>query len=117
MKSAGMTPPPPLTGQDAELTAIQRLLSGDQTMTVYKAIGPEAEAAASMAVALIQGEDYADATDSVNNGTADVPSQLLDPVVVTADNVQDTVVKDGFYTAKEICTSQYEADCKKYGVE
>lgn len=117
MKSAGMTPPPPLTGQDAELSAIQRLLSGDQTMTVYKAIGPEAEAAAGMAVALIQGEDYPDASDSVNNGTADVPSQLLEPVVVTADNVNDMVVKDGFYTTKEICTSQYAADCKKYGVE
>jgi len=117
MKSAGMTPPPPLTGQDAELSAIQRLLSGDQTMTVYKAIGPEAEAAAGMAVALIQGEDYPDASDSVNNGTADVPSQLLEPVVVTADNVNDTVVKDGFYTTKEICTPQYAADCKKYGIE
>jgi D-xylose transport system substrate-binding protein len=117
MKSAGMTPPPPLTGQDAELDAIQRLLTGDQTMTVYKAIGPEAEAAAGMAVALIQGDDYTDATDSVNNGTADVPSQLLDPVVVTVDNIADTVVKDGFYKVSQICTPQYAAACKKAGLE
>ena len=117
MKSAGMDPPPPLTGQDAELSAIQRLVTGDQTMTIYKAIGPEAEAAAGMAVALIRGEDYSDASDSVNNGTADVPSQLLEPVVVNVDNIMDTVVKDGFYKVSEICTPQYAAACKKAGLE
>lgn len=117
MKSAGMIPPPPLTGQDAELSAIQRLVTGDQTMTVYKAIGPEAEAAAGMAVALIQGNDYPDASDSVNNGSTDVPSQLLEPVVVTVDNIKDTVVKDGFYTVDDICTAQYADACKKAGLE
>ena len=118
MKSAGMTPPPPLTGQDAELSAIQRIVTGDQTMTVYKAIGPEAEAAAGMAVALIQGNDYAGRVRfTVNNGSTDVPSQLLEPVVVTVDNIKDTVVKDGFYTVDEICTAQYADACKKAGLE
>ena len=70
-----------------------------------------------MAVALIKGEDYPDATDSLDNGTTSVPSQLLDPVVVTADNVEDTVIKDGFYTAKDICTGTYAADCQKAGIQ
>ena len=115
-KSAGLKQIP-LTGQDAQVDGIQRVLSGDQSMTVYKAIGPETQAAAAMAVALIKGDDYPDATDSINNGTKDVPSQLLEPVVVTADNVEATVIKDGFYTAKDICTGQYAADCKKAGIQ
>src|SRR6202035_157784 len=43
MTAAGVTPLPPITGQDAELAAIQRIVKGTQTMTVYKAIVPEAE--------------------------------------------------------------------------
>ena len=116
MKSAGFDPIPPLTGQDAQIDGIQRVLSGDQSMTIYKAIKPEAEAAAAMAVSLIKGEDYPDASDSIDNGSKDVPSQLLDPVVVTADNVNDTVIADGFYTAADICTGSYAAACKKAGI-
>jgi D-xylose transport system substrate-binding protein len=117
IQQAGFSKFPPLTGQDAELAAIQRIIAGDQTMTVYKAIKPEAEAAASMAYALVQGKDYPDASASVNNGSADVKSQLLTPVEVTADNVKDTVVADGFYKVSDICTKQYAADCKKAGLQ
>jgi D-xylose transport system substrate-binding protein len=117
IQQAGITSHPPLTGQDAELAAIQRIVAGGQTMTVYKAIKPEAEAAAAMAVALLQGQKYAQADKSVNNGTADVPSQLLTPVEVTADNVKDTVVADGFYKVGDICTKQYAAACKKAGLQ
>jgi D-xylose transport system substrate-binding protein len=117
IKNAGFNPFPPLTGQDAQLDGIQRIVSGEQTMTVYKAYKPEADAAAGMAVALLQGTKYAQATDSVNNGTADVPSQLLTPVAVTVDNIQDTVVKDGLYKVSQICTKQFAADCKKAGLQ
>ena len=58
MKSAGIEPASkPTTGQDAELEAIQRILVGEQFMTVYKAIKPEANAAAEIAVALAEGEE------------------------------------------------------------
>ena len=61
MKAAGIDP---LTGRSPARTpsspAIQRILAGEQYMTVYKAIKPEAEAAAEMAVALAQGEDAAE---------------------------------------------------------
>ena len=117
IKNAGFKPFPPLTGQDAQLDGIQRILVGEQSMTVYKAIKPEAEAAAGMAVAALQGQKYAQATDSVNNGTADIPSQLLTPVAVTADNIKDTVVKDGFYKVSDICTAKYAAACKKAGLQ
>src|SRR5918998_4025418 len=58
MKGNGIDPSTrPVTGQDAELAAIQRILIGEQFMTVYKAIKPEAEAAAELAVALANGEE------------------------------------------------------------
>lgn len=120
LKSAGIDPKTrPVTGQDAELAAIQRILTGEQYMTVYKAIKPEAEAAAELAVALAKGEDPPGGlvNDTVNNGQKDVPSVLLTPVAVTKDNVQDTVVKDGFWTADQICTSRYEKACADAGVQ
>src|SRR5579859_2955200 len=76
MKAAGLTLLPPVTGQDAELVAIQRILAGEQYMTVYKAIKPEAEAAADLAFALLGGQqpDASKLNGKVNNGKLDVPS-------------------------------------------
>lgn len=112
MKGAGFTSIPFTTGQDAELAAIQRVLGGEQGMTVYKAIKPEAETAAAMAIAAATGKQYTGGTLVMkNNGTKDVPSVLLVPVAVTKDTVKDTVIKDGFYTAAQICTAEYAKAC------
>lgn len=114
MKAAGVTPLPPVTGQDAELAGIQRVLSGEQYMTVYKAIKPEAETAAELAVALVRGQqpEAGKVPAKVNNGKKDVPSILLTPVVVTKDNVKSTVVADGFWTPAQICTGAYQQACQ-----
>jgi D-xylose transport system substrate-binding protein len=120
MKSAGIDPSTrPTTGQDAELAAIQRILIGEQYMTVYKAIKPEAEAAAQLAVALVRGEDPPSGlvNGEVDNGMEQVPSVLLTPVAVTKDNIADTVVKDGFWTADQICTGKYAQACTEAGIE
>ena len=117
MKAAGITPIPPVTGQDAELAAIQRIVQGDQYMTVYKAIKPEAEKAAEIAVALAQGKEVTGADAKVDNGKKQVPSVLLTPVAVTKDNIKTTVVADNFYTAAQICTADYAAACKAAGLQ
>jgi D-xylose transport system substrate-binding protein len=120
MKSAGIDPSTrPTTGQDAELAAIQRILADEQYMTVYKAIKPEAEAAAELAVALVNGEDPPSGlvNDKVDNGMEQVPSVLLKPVAVTKDNIQDTIVKDGFWKPSEICTGKYAQACQQAGIE
>jgi len=120
MKSAGITPESkPTTGQDAELEAIQRILAGTQFMTVYKAIEPEANTAAEMAVALVEGEEVPSGlvNGEVNNEMEDVPSVLLEPVAVTKDNIDETIVADEFWTASEICTSAYEKACEEAGIE
>jgi D-xylose transport system substrate-binding protein len=116
MKRAGFPTIPPITGQDAELAAVQRILTGEQYMTIYLDIRAEAEKAAELAVALGKGEKTA-APTTVNNGTAAIPSFLLDPIAVTADKVKDTIVKDGFYKASDICTGDVAAACAKAGIQ
>jgi D-xylose transport system substrate-binding protein len=118
MKGNGIDPKTrPTTGQDAELAAIQRILIDEQYMTVYKAIKAEAEAAAELAVALAKGEDPPAADDKIDNGMKQVPSILLTPVAVTKDNINDTIIKDKFWSADEICTGKYAAGCKAAGIQ
>ena len=119
MKAAGVKPLPPVTGQDAELAAIQRIVSGEQYMTVYKAIKPEAEGAAELAFDLATGASVPSSTvnGSVNNGAADIKSVLLKPVAVTKSNVKDTVVQDGFWSVSDICTAQFADSCKAAGLQ
>jgi D-xylose transport system substrate-binding protein len=120
MKGAGIDPKKvPVTGQDAELAGIQRILVGDQFMTVYKSYKQEADASAQIAVALVKGEDVPSGliNEQVDNGEKEVPSAILTPIAVTTDNIEDTVVKDGLYTISEICTPQYKAACQKAGLE
>jgi D-xylose transport system substrate-binding protein len=102
----------PVTGQDATAGGIQNILAGRQSMTVYKAIKAQAEAAAALAIAILTGEDTSMmATGAVNNGTNDVPSVLLVPVSVTSANIAETVIADGFRTWEEICVGEFEAFC------
>ncbi|HYI98263.1 MAG TPA: sugar ABC transporter substrate-binding protein [Thermoleophilaceae bacterium] len=120
MKSNGVDPKTiPVTGQDAELAAIQRILIDEQYMTVYKAIKPEAEQAAQLAIAVARGEDPPSGMveDEVDNGQKQVPSVLLTPVAVTKDNIRDTIIKDKFWTANQICTSRYQSACQEAGIQ
>jgi D-xylose transport system substrate-binding protein len=109
----------PLTGQDAELAGIQRIVAGTQSSTVYKAFKPEAEAAATLAVDLAQDKSISSlATTTQTSGSGNkVPSQLLTPVSVTKANIKDTVIKDGLYTVAQICTADYAAACKAAGLQ
>ncbi|GAB3676460.1 sugar ABC transporter substrate-binding protein [Actinocorallia lasiicapitis] len=111
MSNAGVAKGTPLTGQDAELAGIQRILLGTQTMTIYKPIKPEAQAAAQMAVDLGSGK-----AATGNQTVSNVPAQVIAPQVVTKSNIKDTVVKDGFWTVQEICTAQVAAACKAAGI-
>src|SRR5437763_11627213 len=90
MTSAGIQPAAkPTTGQDAELTAVQRILSGQQYMTVYKAVVQEAPDAATVAVALSKGQKppTPPINGTTNNGKKNVPSTILTPVAVTKTNI------------------------------
>jgi D-xylose transport system substrate-binding protein len=111
LKGGGVNPLPPVTGQDAELAAIQRILTGDQAMTIYKPIKPEAEAAAKAALALANKQTPEKTTDFKG-----IASTILDPIAVTKDNVKDTVVKDGIYKTSDICAGEVAQACTAAGI-
>jgi D-xylose transport system substrate-binding protein len=90
-----------VSGQDADLAAIIRILDGTQTMTVYKPIGLQARSAAEAAVSLATGTPIKNAV-SIPNGTKTVQAIFLSPIVVTKDNVKQTVIKDGFQNLETI---------------
>lgn len=101
LASQGMAGQVPVSGQDAELAAIQRIVEGTQTMTVYKPIRALAEKAAELAVQLAKNETIA--TDAgINNGKIDVPSVLLDPIAVDKNNIDDTIIADGFHSREDV---------------
>jgi D-xylose transport system substrate-binding protein len=111
----------PLSGQDATAAGIQNILLGKQTMTVYKPIEAEAKVAAAVALALRAGEDISSVQSEFDfsligiesesgepaesaEGEGVVPYFALVPIGVTADNIGETVIEDGFRTVAEICT-------------
>jgi D-xylose transport system substrate-binding protein len=118
MKGAGIQPASrPVTGQDAEIAGLQRILAGDQLMTVYQPIKQLAAKAAELAVPLAQGKPAPGiAKDKVNNGEKDVASVLIDTKAVDKSNIKDTVIADGFVTAAQLCTGQYAKACKDAGI-
>jgi D-xylose transport system substrate-binding protein len=116
MQAAGATSIPPITGQDATLAGLQRILAGQQYMTVYKAFKPEAQGAADLALQLAAGKKAATTSTVKTKAGKSVPSVILTPVAVTASNIKSTVVKDGLFSAKQICTTALAAACTKYGI-
>jgi len=105
----------PVTGQDATAAGIQHILAGQQCMTVYKAVKKEADGAAKVAIALDKGQTPP-SNGSVQNGSVKTPALLETPVAVTAKNIKDTVIKDGFLTKNQICSGTYAKLCTKYGI-
>ena len=101
-----------VTGQDASDAAIEHILAGEQSMTVYKALQAQAGAAAKAAVALAKGEDAsAIFPDKVKTESGEVPALLLKPVVVDKSNIKDTVIKDGFTKKADVCKGAAAAAC------
>ena len=108
----------PTTGQDATLVGLQNVLAGYQCMSVYKPIYTEAQAAAAVALFVRAGETPPKSlvNGTTNNQQTDVPSVLLTPVSVTAANMKDTVVKDNFVNAADLCAGSLASACKSAGI-
>jgi len=90
-----------VTGQDAELVACQRIVAGTQAMTIYKPIEKLAGLAIEDAVRLAKRRAVV-AAKAVGNGKFEVPAVLVDSVAVTRENLDDTVIRDGFHSHREI---------------
>ncbi|MFG2278669.1 substrate-binding domain-containing protein [Streptomyces asoensis] len=118
LKSAGVTKLPPVTGQDADLDAVRRIVTGEQYMTVYKPFVKEAAAVAEMAVAVGRGQDARDtATTTVDSPTHKrIPAVLLQPTAVTVRDIRRTLIDGGLYTTGQICTRELRAACDRAGI-
>ena len=93
-----------VSGQDAELDAVRRIVAGTQSMTVYKPIRSLANLAARNAIRLAEGEAVYTAK-TVNNGMKEVPAMLLEPIAVDKDNLEYTVISDGYQKRDEVFRS------------
>ncbi|WP_437583307.1 ABC transporter substrate-binding protein [Paramicrobacterium sp. CJ85] len=111
-KAAGLDELPPVTGNDAEVAAIQRIISGDQYNTISKPISIVAEKAAEVAVGFIKGE-----TPKADAELFDTPSALFVPEVVTAENVKEIIFDGGIYTADQVCKDEYASACEELGIK
>ncbi len=100
LKTQGLAGKVLVSGQDAELGALQRVVAGTQTMTVYKPISRLAPAAVEAAIALAKKEKL-NTTRTVNNGKIDVPSILVEPISIDKNNV-DLVINDGFQKREDV---------------
>lgn len=93
---------PVITGQNAEIQACKDILNGYQTVTVFKSLKQEAEEAATLAMKLARNETISNVTQKTFNGEKEVPSLLLDPVLVDKSNLKKIIVESGFHSEKEI---------------
>ena len=110
-KASGLTTVPPVTGNDAEIAAAQRILAGDQYNTISKPISIVAEAAAEIAFAFAQGDIVEGETELY-----DTPSQLFTPEVVTLENIKEILFDSGIMSAADVCTAEYADACAAAGI-
>lgn len=111
-KAAGANTMPPLSGLDASVQGLQNIIAGQQLMTTYNPFKKEAEIAAKVAYEFAQGKTPA--SDATVDGH---PASLNQPVAVTLDTIMSTVIADGFWTAQDLCTAEYQAACEKAGIK
>ena len=111
-KAGGVGTVPPVTGNDAEVAAAQRILAGTQYNTISKPISIVANAAAEVAYSFAKG-------DAVKGETTlyDTPSQLFTPEVVTAENIKEILFDSKIMSAADVCTAEYAAACAAAGIE
>ncbi len=118
LQAAHVDPLPPITGQDAQLDAVQRIVAGTQTFTIYKPYSVEASTAAQMAIEVATGATLEVANTKVDSATdKGIPARLVDTTILDDKNIRQTVIGDGIYTVAQICTAQYATACARIGLK
>lgn len=101
LEAQGLAGEIPVAGQDADLAAAQRIVQGTQIMTIYKPIKTLAYEAARAAIKMAEGETIT-TNRKMNNGKLEIPSLLLAPIAVDKNNIDDTIIADGFHLREEV---------------
>jgi D-xylose transport system substrate-binding protein len=112
-RKARKLPPIPTSGLDATPEALQHILAGEQTFTIYFSIKDQATKAANLALQIARGQKPTGITNQLDNGKKKVPTILLDPVTIRKDNIADTVIADDFASWDDVCVGDYEKYCPK----
>jgi len=99
-----------LSGQDATPAGVQNILSGWQTMTVYKKVPAEAAAVAAAAIAVLKGKSVA-STGTVPNGKKKEKAILIAPIAITKANYK-MLFTDKFLKKSEVCVGEFAKYCK-----
>jgi D-xylose transport system substrate-binding protein len=117
LRAKGLNGKVPVTGQDATLEGLQNLLLGDQCVTIYKQIKPEAQTAANLAVQLFKGQKpvVRGQLKDPESG-AYIPFASLSPQSIDVNHVYQ-VVNDGFVTKKDLCAGKFASLCAKYNIK
>jgi D-xylose transport system substrate-binding protein len=115
LAAAGATTMPPITGHNADIAGMQRMLVGKQYMSVYKPVQREAESAAQLAYDLLRGM-HPQAPTTTDNKAGPQQSFLLEPQSITRNNLKETVIKDGFVTVGALCAAEYTEACRQAGI-
>jgi D-xylose transport system substrate-binding protein len=119
MKEAGIDPAErPTTGRGSTLAGLQRILSGEQPMTIYEPVESEASVSAEIAADLAEGRGVPQrrVTDLLSQNKVKVPAILLEPIVVTKSNMKQTVINDDLVSTAKLCAGSYRVDCKAAGI-
>lgn len=111
LKAAGVNPLPPVTGNDATIAALQRIIAGDQYNTISKPSEIVAKAAADVATTFLKGE-----TPEAKTTLYDTPSELFVPAVVTRENIKAEIFDSGIQSAEDVCTAEYVDACRELGI-
>lgn len=101
LEAQGLAKKIPVAGQDAELAAAQRIVQGTQAVTIYKPIKTLAYEAAKAAIKMAEGETVK-TNRKMNNGKLEIPSLLLTPIAVDKNNIDDTIIADGFHQHDQV---------------
>ena len=119
LNAAGIKPVPPITGLDAELAAVQRMLVDEQYSSVYLPIDVMASTAAEIAYALATTGTVPEGMidGSVNNGMIDVPSVFIPVVNVEKSSIKEKIIDTNFWKVEDICTPEFEAACVAAGLK
>ncbi|WP_432486869.1 sugar ABC transporter substrate-binding protein [Kineococcus sp. SYSU DK018] len=105
----------PITGQDAEVGALQRILAGTQTMTVFKDLPAQARATADLVADVLSGAEPG-TTTTTDNGAGSVPTVLLQPEAVGKAEIRSKVLESGYTTAEALCAGSASALCQEAGI-
>ena len=119
MKAAGIDPSKhPVSGQDADTAEAQRILAGEQYMTIFRPLKKAAAFAATAAIDVLNKKPLSTKVYKAknNNGAWDVPTLVNPATAITKSNVKSVMIDGGYTTAAVICTSAYEAACTAAGI-